>query len=430
MSDIRLIVVDPGHFHAALVQKEMYPALSPVVQVYAPLGPDLIDYLTRIARFNRRTDTPTSWEVELHAAPDFLDRMRGEIPGSIAIFSGRNGGKIERIRAAVEAGMHVLADKPAIIRREDLPLLEASLDAAEARRLIVADMMTGRHNTLARLLCALRADPELFGEPAAGTVDEPGVVLSGMHYLSKMVAGVPSPRPAWYFDVTQQGEGLADTAVHLVDRVHTTLFPDAAPDYRSDIDIVAASRWPTVVTAAQFCQVTGEAGWPDYLAPWLRGDALDYFCNGRVDYRVRGVHVRLEVRWDWQAEAGDDTHQALYRGTRCRLEIRQGPKERYRAELYVAPQDGVPFGEIDSALRHRIAALQPMYPGIAVEKLGREWRIAVPDALRITHDPAFAAFTRGFLALVDNPASLPAWHRASLLAKYHVTTQSVALSHG
>jgi predicted dehydrogenase len=435
MSDIRLpglrlIVVDPGHFHASLVQKEMYSALSPLVRVYAPLGPDLVDYLTRIARFNRRAEQPTRWEIDLHAAPDFLDRMRGESPGGVAIFSGRNGGKIERIRAAVEAGLHVLADKPAIIRREDLPRLEAALDMAEARRVIIADMMTGRHNTLARLLRALRADPELFGEPVAGTADEPGVMLSGVHSLSKMVAGVPNPRPAWYFDVTQQGEGLADTAVHLVDRVHTTLFPDAALDHRSDIEIVAARRWPTVVTSAQFRQLTGEENWPDYLAPWLRGDALDYFCNGRVDYRVRGIHVRLEVRWDWQAEAGDDTHQALYRGTRCRLEIRQGPAQNYRPELYVSPAEGVPRGGIGGTLERRIAALQPVYPGISVENPGREWRIAVPDALRITHDPAFAAFTRGFLAHVANPASLPAWHRANLLAKYRVTTEAVALSQG
>jgi predicted dehydrogenase len=430
MSNIHLIIVDPGHFHAALVQKEMYSALSPRVQIYAPLGPDLVDYLTRIARFNRRADQPTNWEIALHAAPDFLDRLRGETPGSIAIFSGRNGGKVERIKMAVDAGLHVLADKPAIIRREDLPLLEASLNAAEARRLIVADMMTGRYNTLARLLCALRADPELFGEPVAGTAAEPGVMLSGVHYLCKTVAGVANPRPAWYFDVSQQGEGLADTAVHLVDRVHTTLFPDAALDYRRDIDIVAASRWPTAVTSAQFRQLTGEHGWPDYLAPWIRGDVLDYFCNGRVDYRVRGISVRLEVRWDWQAEQGDDTHQALYRGTRCQLELRQGPNEGYRPELYVVPPEGVPRGEFADVLDRRIAALQPLYPGISVEHLGRDCRIAVPDALRITHDPAFAVFTRGFLALVDNPASLPAWHKANLLAKYHVTTEAVALSQG
>jgi Asp-tRNA(Asn)/Glu-tRNA(Gln) amidotransferase B subunit len=94
------------------------------------------------------------------------------------------------------------------------------------------------------------------------------------------------------------------------------------------------------------------------------------------------------------------------------------------------PPDGVRVGETGGALERRIAELQPAFPRISIERVGREWRIVVPDALRITHDPAFAAFTRGFLALVANPASLPAWHRANLLAKYHVTTEAVALSHG
>ncbi len=219
MPEIRLIVVDPGHFHAALVQKEMYPTLSPRVQVYAPLGPDLIDYLTRIARFNQRAEQPTGWEIEVHAAPDFLDRMRGEAPGSIAIFSGRNSAKVERIAAAVEAGLHVLADKPAIIRREDLPRLEAVLKAAEARQLIVADMMTGRLDVVARLIRVLRSDPELFGEPVAGTQDEPGVRLSGVHHLLKMVAGVPNPRPAWYFDIIERGENAGYDALSRLNKM-------------------------------------------------------------------------------------------------------------------------------------------------------------------------------------------------------------------
>ena len=52
MSKIGLIVVDPGHFHAALAQKEMYPNVAERVHVYAPVGPDLVDYLTRISRAN------------------------------------------------------------------------------------------------------------------------------------------------------------------------------------------------------------------------------------------------------------------------------------------------------------------------------------------------------------------------------------------
>jgi hypothetical protein len=250
-------------------------------------------------------------------------------------------------------------------------------------------------------------------------------VLSGVHYLCKTVAGHPNPRPPWYFDVSQQGEGLADTAVHLVDRVHETLFPEEALDRTRDLDITSVSRWPTRVSLAQFRHLTGEDRWPDHLEPWLRGDALDYFCNGRVDYRVRGVNVRLEVRWDWQAEQGGDKIHALYRGTRCRLELRQGPAENFRPELYVAPD-----ADIAAPLQRRIAALQSSNPGVTAEPLGREWRIGVPEPLRIGHDAAFAEFTRRFLSDVADPGSRPARERPRLLAKYYVTTESVARSRG
>jgi hypothetical protein len=59
MPDSRLVIVDPGHFHATLVQQQMYPGLSPLVRVHAPLGPDLIDYLSRIASYNRRAEAPS-----------------------------------------------------------------------------------------------------------------------------------------------------------------------------------------------------------------------------------------------------------------------------------------------------------------------------------------------------------------------------------
>ena len=45
---VKLITVDPGHFHAALVQKIMYEQVSPDVHVYAPEGPDYLQHLDRI----------------------------------------------------------------------------------------------------------------------------------------------------------------------------------------------------------------------------------------------------------------------------------------------------------------------------------------------------------------------------------------------
>jgi len=423
MSDIALIVVDPGHFHAALVKKEMYPNLSAKVHVYAPIGPDLVDYVTRIARFNTRGEQPTHWELEVHACRDFLERMRHERPGNVAIFSGRNRGKIQGILATVEAGINVLADKPLIIRREDLPVLEAALNTADERGLVLYDMSAARQQTIAGLTGLLRNDPEVFGEPIAGTRSDPGVTAASVHHIMKQVAGVPNLRPPWFFDITQQGESLADVGTHLVDRVHSTLFPELEIDHRNDISLYAASRWPTMVSSAQFRQVTGEVGWPDHLEPWVRGDALDYFCNTRLQYEIRGVHVALETRWSWEAEAGDDTHTACYRGSRAQLELRQGLAEGYRSQLYV-----VPAADIAAALGRRIEALQAAYPGVGLIELGREWRVNVPDQLRIGHEAHFAQLTRRFLDHVEHRRPLPTWEKPNMLAKYYVCTEGVAMS--
>jgi len=65
---VELITVDPGHFHAALVQKRMYEQVSPDVHVYAPEGPDCRQHLERINSFNKRGmvnfDYPPFYEVK------------------------------------------------------------------------------------------------------------------------------------------------------------------------------------------------------------------------------------------------------------------------------------------------------------------------------------------------------------------------------
>lgn len=175
MAKLELIVVDPGHFHAALAQKEMYPNLSPQVRIYAPVGPDLVDYLTRIARFNTRAEAPTDWRLDIHAAPDFIELMARDNAGKAAIFAGRNSEKIAGIAKAIEAGIHVLSDKPMIIRRADLPALAAALDAAEAKGLVVQDMMGGRQEITRVLTRLIHADGDVFGEQLPGTAVEPGV---------------------------------------------------------------------------------------------------------------------------------------------------------------------------------------------------------------------------------------------------------------
>ena len=79
-ANIRLMTLDPGHFHAGLVQKEMYQGVSKQVHVYAPLGSDLMAHLNRILAFNNRDVSPTAWELEVHTGPDFMARMLNEKP--------------------------------------------------------------------------------------------------------------------------------------------------------------------------------------------------------------------------------------------------------------------------------------------------------------------------------------------------------------
>ena len=225
------MTVDPGHFHAGLIQKEMYPEVAARVDIFAPLGPDLIEHLKRVSSFNRRAERPTRWLTEVHASPDFFERMLRERPGNVVVLSGRNRSKIDRIVASVNAGLNVLADKPWILKSDDLPKLEAALDEADKKGLVAYDIMTERFEITSILQRALVNDPATFGEIIKGTEADPAVYMESVHHLMKTVAGAPNIRPTWFFDTAEQGEGLNDIGTHLVDLVHWTLVPDQALDY-------------------------------------------------------------------------------------------------------------------------------------------------------------------------------------------------------
>jgi predicted dehydrogenase len=397
MSDVRLLTLDPGHFHAALVQKEMYPGVAKQVHVYAPLGPDLLAHLGRVAGFNGRRERPTAWELEVHAGADFFQRALRERAGNVVVLSGRNRQKIDYIFLAVQAGLNVLADKPWIIDDADLPKLEAALEHADARQLVAYDIMTERYEITSVLQRALVNDPDVFGEPVPGSAEAPCVFMESVHYLSKTVAGSPLRRPAWFFDSAQQGEGLTDVGTHLVDLAMWILFPGQSIDYRKDVSVLAASRWPTALSADDFRRVTGEADFPDYLTPQVRDGRLDYFCNTRVSYMLRGAHVGLNVLWDFEAQPGaGDTHLAVVRGSRARVEVRQGREENYRAELFVVPA-AAERRSVQAALEHRVAALQGVYPGVAVEPQPDRLRVHIPDTFRVGHEAHFGEVTRQFL---------------------------------
>jgi predicted dehydrogenase len=429
MPEVKLMTLDPGHFHAALVQKETYPGVARRVHVYAPVGADLAAHLGRVAGFNNRREDPTDWELEVHASPDFRDRMLRDKPGNVVILSGRNRTKIDHIQASVNAGLNVLADKPWIIDSEDMGKLDAVLERAEKKKLVAYDIMTERYEITSTLQRELVGDESVFGTAVPGSEQEPGVFMESKHYLLKMVAGAALRRPAWFFDVLQQGEGLTDVGTHLVDLVMWILYPNQPIDHKKEVRVLAGKRWPTEMKRGDFQKLTGEADFPEYLAPVVHGERLDYFCNTLVSYTLRGLHVKLNVLWDLEAAAGSgDTHLAVFRGSRSRVEVRQAAEQNYRPELYVVPNEAA--AALRPALETRIEQLQQRFPGIGLKELSGQYQVTIPDRFRIGHEAHFAQVTNQFLMYLREPASVPRWERPNMLAKYFVTTEGVRLARG
>lgn len=427
---VRLVTLHPGHFHAGLVQKFMYPQVDPTVHVYAPDGPELQDHLKRIAGFNSRADRPTHWNEVVYAGPDFLERMLAERAGNVVVLAGNNLRKTEHIHAAVRAGFHVLSDKPMAITPAGFALLREAFDHAAANRALLYDIMTERFEITSMLQRELARRQEIFGTLQTGTAEEPGVVMESVHHFYKEVAGKPLIRPGWYFDVRQQGEAIPDVGTHLIDLVQWECFPDQVLDWRKDVRVLSARRWPTRMTLGQFEKVTGLAAYPEWLRDDVEPDGvLKVFQNGDVTYTLRGVHARVAALWNFQAPPGTgDTHYSLLRGTQANLRIAQGQPERYEPTLYVEDTASRPPAQFEGALRSALAALADTCPGLELLAAENAWKVVLPKEAATGHESHFAQVTERFLGFLAG-TPLPEWEVPNMLAKYFTTTEAYRLSH-
>jgi len=420
---VKLLTLDPGHFHAALVQKSMYEQVSPEVYVYAPEGPDVRGHLELIERYNQRAENPTAWTEHVYTGPDFLERMLREKKGNVVVLAGNNARKTDYIYRCVDAGFHVLADKPMVITPEDFPLQERTFERARANGVLLYDIMTERYEITTILQKELSQIPAVFGELQKGTVDEPAVTKESVHHFFKYVSGKPLRRPAWFFDSAQQGEGLADVSTHLVDLIQWECFPGRIID-KSDIEIISARRWTTPLSREQFSEVTGLDGFPDYLKGAVKDGRLDVYSNGEMNYTINGVHARVSVIWNYEApEGAGDTHYSIMRGTRCNLIIRQAAEENYMPTLYVEAAEGRRIGR---ALRTAVRrTLQATYPGLDLERLGEgRWKVVIPDKYRVGHEAHFGEVTEKYLRYLSE-GKLPDWETPNMIAKYYTITQAL-----
>jgi predicted dehydrogenase len=424
---VRLVTIDPGHFHAALVQKTMYPGVDSIVHVYAPSGPDVEMHLERIEKFNTRSDDPTRWKEEVYTGPDFFSKMLEEKKGNVVVLSGTNEKKTEYISQSLDAGYNVLADKPMVIDSAGFELLKKAFATAQSKDLLLYDIMTERYEITTILQKEFSLIEDVFGTLERGTRDDPAVTKVSVHHFYKYVSGSILTRPPWFMDVRQAGNGIVDVTTHLVDLVQWECFPDEALKYDSDIQILAAKRSATEMTLSQFKAITKIDTFPDYLKRAVTRDSiLQIYCNGSIDYKIKGVHARVSVDWRYQAPDGaGDTHYSVMRGTKANLIIRQGKEQQFKPTLYIEPVKA--SDEFGQTLTARLKDVQQKFPGVDVTKAGKGWEVIIPDQYKEGHEAHFARVMQKYLEYMDK-RNMPAWEVPNMLAKYYTTTRALSMA--
>ncbi len=422
---VTLMTLDPGHFHAALVQKSMFSSIDSTVYVYAPKGTDLQDHLNRIEGFNSREKNPTHWFEKVYAGDDYLNQMIVEKPGNVMVVSGKNNKKMEYIKTAIEAGIHVFADKPMVINTYGFKILEEIFNTAQEKNLLVYDIMTERFEITTILQRNLSMIPTIFGELIEGTPEKPAITKESVHHFFKYVSGKPLKRPDWFFDTKQRGEGLNDVSTHLVDLIQWEAFPNQILN-KSDIDIYDAKHWKTNLSLDQFKKVTGADAFPEFLEKDLENNLLGIYCNGSIHYKIKGKHAKTSVTWNFQAPEGTgDTHYSIMRGTKCDLIIKQGKEENYKPRLYISINSEENVEEFESKLNNVIETVfSKTYPGLKLQKINeKSWAIEIPQEFKIGHEEHFEEVTKKYLEYLQK-GNIPEWEVPNMIVKYYTTTQA------
>ncbi len=426
--EVKIITLDPGHFHAALVQKNMYEQVSPDVFVYAPGGNELNGHLKLIEGYNKRVENPTAWNEKIYTGTDYLEKMLSEKPGNVVVISGNNRIKTDYIKKSVEAGLNVLSDKPMVISAGKFTVLEEAFKIAQEKGVLLYDIMTERFSVTTLLQRELSVVPEIFGTLEAGTAEKPAIEMISVHYFYKSVSGNTLVRPAWFFDVEQQGEGIVDVNTHLVDLVQWECFPDQILQ-KNDIQIITAKRWPTVLSVEDFKEVTKLEQYPSYLNKDVKDGKLNVFSNGEIVYKLKGAVAKVSTIWNFKpVEGAGDSHYCIMRGSVASLEIRQGTEEKYDPTLYVMAKEGTDLKQFAINLEKVVKGLPQA--GLSIENISKNtWKLVIPQPLKVGHEAHFAQVTAKYLEYLK-AGKLPEWEVPNMITKYYTTTSALQVAKG
>lgn len=428
---VKLVTLAPAHFHAALVQKSMYPGIDSVVHVYAMKGLGLTEQLNYIQQYNSRAEDPTHWVEKVYQGDDYLQKMLDENKGTkntVVVLAGNNQLKTEYIKKSIDDGLNVLADKPMAINTAGFDTLRQAFADAKDKGVLLYDIMTERSVAATILQKKLANNSSVFGELEKGNKDSPAVIMESVHRYFKQVSGKPLIRPDWFFDPLQEGDAIVDVGTHLVDLIQWVCFPDVSLDYTKDISINSSKIWPTPISLAQFTKITNEDHFPDFLQKYIKGDSLLTHGNGSIDYTIKGVFSRVTAKWTYDAPQGaGDTYYALLKGSKANLEIKQGAEENWKATLYVWPANSKDTSDLSTALNTAVKGINKDMPGVSISPVKGGWKVNIPEEFHKGHESHFADVMKRYLQYLKD-GKLPDWEVPCMIAKYYTTTKALEMA--
>ena len=390
----RAVFYQPSHFHAALTLKENNPRLEQDIHVYANSGAERDAFIALVENFNNRAEQPTHWRLHLHEGDDLVQQIIADGHADFVVLAIPNHKKLETIAQLSSARLPVFADKPWLTDSSQLTYLEQAL-AAPA---MVMDIMTIRYELLARLGHQVAHSESLFGEFIAGTLQQPAIEIASIHHLCKKVNGQPLRRPAWYYDIAVQGDGMVDIQSHMVEQAQWWVLDEDLCDFKQDIVINDAKRSSTPVPLDLFKESTGLDDYPDTLSAAVTNGVFHYPCNGQTNYQLRGIHVQQTAEWrQREPEAAGDMHHVVMRGHYCNLLVRQGPETQYQAEVHLQPL----VDNFESRLKSERQQWQQRFPGLDYQSSEIGFRFIAPTDLDHGHESHFALVLNQFLDYLD-----------------------------
>jgi Putative oxidoreductase C terminal domain len=181
------------------------------------------------------------------------------------------------------------------------------------------------------------------------------------------------------------------------------------------------------MTLNQFKIITKTNGFSDFLSKNVVKDSiLQVFCNGEINYQLKGIHAKTSVIWNYKAPDGTgDTHHSTMRGTKANLVIKQGAEEGYKSRLYIEPK--AISAVYTEGFLNALKSIQLKYPDISFELIGTKYKVVIPEKYRENHEAHFARVTEQFLNYLQT-GNMPVWEVPNMLAKYYTTTMALEMA--